>query len=147
MNQTGKKLLIGAVIAVLLAAIIVGGLIVFYRVDLGTAPFYRATFDKERWRTAHQGKTSEEIGKKQAQCIRGAMYGDLKTRFLRPGASRARVIELIGKPDFGSEGVKDGNKCQRWNLGFCSGFKIDLDSLNVCFDKTGRVSDVFRLQH
>ncbi|MDH3233468.1 MAG: hypothetical protein OEQ29_08065 [Alphaproteobacteria bacterium] len=147
MNQTGKKVLIGTVVAVLLAAIVVGGLFVFYRVDLGTAPFYRATFDTERWRTAHRGKTSEVIGKKQAQCIRGAMYGELKNRSLRPGASRARVIELIGKPDFGSEGVKDGNKCQRWNLGFCSGFKIDLDSHNICFDKAGRVNHVFRLQH
>ena len=70
MTQTGKKLLLAAVIAVPLATIIAGGLLVYFRLDLGTAPFYRASFDKTRWLTAHQGKTSEEIGKKQAQCIR-----------------------------------------------------------------------------
>lgn len=147
MNQTGKKILIASIVAVPVATIVVGLVLVFTPIGMHTTPFYGATFDKARWHTAHQGATSEEIGKKQAQCIRGAMYGDLKNRFLRPGAGRSRVIELIGKPDFGSEGTKDGNKCQRWNLGFCSGFKIDLDSLNVCFDKADRVSHVFRLQH
>jgi hypothetical protein len=147
MQQKTKAILLGAVIAVPIATIIVGLILIYTPIGMHTTPFYGASFNKDRWRTAHEGKTSQEIGKKQAQCIRGAMFGDLRNRYLRPGTSKARVIELLGKPDFGSEGVKDGNKCQRWNLGFCSGFKVDLDSLNVCFDKADRVTDVFHLQH
>jgi len=147
MNAAGKKLLIGAVIAVPLATIVVGLVLVFVPLGLHQGAFYGASFNQARWRTAHRGATSEEIGRKQAQCIRGAMFGDLRNRYLRPGTSKARVIEVIGEPDFGSEGVKDGNRCLRWNLGFCSGFKIDLDSLNVCFDTAERVTQVFHLQH
>jgi hypothetical protein len=147
MQQKTKAILLGAVIAVPIATIIVGLILIYTPIGMHTTPFYGASFNKDRWRTAHEGKTSQEINKKQAQCIRGAMFGDLRNRYLRPGTSKARVIELLGKPDFGSEGVKDGNKCQRWNLGFCSGFKVDLDSLNVCFDKADRVTDVFHLQH
>jgi len=147
MRSKTKAILVGAVIAVPIATIIAGLFIIYTPIGMHTTPFYKSGFNKNRWRTAHQGKTSQEIGKKQEQCIRGAMFGDLRNRYLRPGTAKTRVIDLLGKPDFGSEGVKDGNKCQRWNLGFCSGFKIDLDSLNVCFDKADRVTHVFHLQH
>lgn len=145
-NKT-KAVLLGAVIAVPIATIVVGLLLVFTPLGMHSTPFYGASFDKARWRTAHRGKTSEEIGRKQAQCIRGAMFGDLRNRYLRPGTAKARVIGLLGKPDFGSTGTHQGNTCERWTLGFCSGFKVDLDSLNVCFDAADRVSHVFRLQH
>lgn len=147
MQQKTKAILLGAVIAVPIATIVAGLIIIYTPIGMHTTPFYGASFNKERWRTAHEGKTSQEIGKKQAQCVRGAMFGDLRNRHLRPGTAKARVLELLGKPDFGSTGMRDGNKCERWNLGFCSGFKIDLDSLNVCFDKADRVTHVFHLQH
>jgi hypothetical protein len=147
MTQKSKYILLGAAIFVPLAAVIVFIVIDLVPRGVHSAAFYGATFDKARWHAAHQGKTQQEIGKKLAQCIRGAMYGDLRARHLKRGMTKAAVIELIGKPDFGSTGKRDGNVCERWNLGFCSGFKIDLDSLNVCFDKGDAVSHVFRLQH
>jgi len=147
MKNRTKAILLGAVIAVPIATVVVGLIIIFTPIGMHTTPFYGASFNKDRWRTAHEGKTSQETGKKQTQCIRGAMFGDLRNRYLRPGTAKARVLELLGKPDFGSTGMRDGNTCERWNLGFCSGFKIDLDSLNVCFDKADRVTHVFHLQH
>ena len=147
MTQKSKYILLAAAIFVPLAAVIVYVVIDLVPRGVHSAAFYGATFDKERWRTAHIGKTPKETGQKLAKCIRGAMYGDLKARHLKHGMTKAAVIALIGNPDFGSKGERDGNICERWHLGFCSGFKIDLDSLNVCFDKDGSVSHVFRLQH
>ena len=143
----GKTILIATLIALPIAVIIVAAVIMFTPIGMHVAPFYGDTFDPGRWRTAHQGKTPTEVAKKQSQCIRGAMYGDLKHRVLKPGINRAKVVALIGVPDFGSGGVHKGHQCARWNLGMCSGFKIDFDSLNVCFDKEGIVRHVFRLQH
>ena len=147
MTNKTKAILLGAVIAVPIATIIVGLLLVFTPLGMHTTPFYGASFDKERWRAAYLGETPEEKGKKLAQCIRGPMFGDLRNRYLRPGTRKARVLELLGNPDFDSKGEREGDVCERWNLGFCSGFKVDLDSLNVCFDAADRVSHVFRLQH
>jgi hypothetical protein len=147
MKQKTKAILLGAVIAVPIATVIVGLIIIYTPIGMHTTPFYGASFDQERWRTAYLGKTPKEKDKKLQQCIRGPMFGDLRNRHLRPGTRKARVLELLGKPDFGSKGEREGNVCERWHLGFCSGFKIDLDSLNVCFDKDERVSHVFRLQH
>jgi hypothetical protein len=147
MKSKTKAILLGAVIVVPIATVIAGLIIIYTPIGMHTTPFYGASFNKDRWRTAYLGETPKEIDKKLAQCIRGPMFGDLRNRYLRPGTAKARVIELLGTPDFGSEGVKDGNKCQRWHLGYCSGFKIDLDSLNVCFDAADRVTHVFRLQH
>jgi hypothetical protein len=146
-TKTGRAVLIASVVGLPTLTVVAALLLFFTPLGMNRTPFYGARFDPQRWRTAHQGKTPNEIAKRQAACIRGPMYGDLKDRLLPPGTGRKRVVALLGAPDFGSEGVYRGYKCQRWNLGFCSGFKIDLDSLNVCFDKAGKVRRVFRLQH
>ena len=41
----------------------------------------------------------------------------------------------------------DGQKCRAYNLGMCSGWRFDYDSLYVCFADDGSVSKSGHVQH
>jgi hypothetical protein len=74
-------------------------------------------------------------------CYRGGMANDLKGRVLLPGMSRESVERLLGN--------SIGNKANEleYDLGMCSGLRIDFDSLNVYFDERGELARVAIIQH
>jgi len=61
---------------------------------------------------------------------------------LRKNMSKAEVIELIGKPDY--EGKTDFFS---YKLVYWSGFRIDLETLDLEFSKEGRLKKFYRVQH
>jgi hypothetical protein len=70
------------------------------------------------------------------------MYRDLETRILPIGTARERLIEILGKPTR----IDDRTQCLLYELGLCSGFKIDTDYLRACFDPAGVLSKLSHFQ-
>lgn len=101
--------------------------------SLGAGPFDDAQFDAATWRAA-DGLDPD--------CPRGPMLHDLAASHLRPGRPRGELIELLGPPD-----AIDRLDCASWRLGFWSGFRVDVDTLDVRFDDAGRLVDWSRVQH
>ncbi|MCY1460475.1 hypothetical protein D9M71_780370 [compost metagenome] len=69
------------------------------------------------------------------------MYRDLEKNHLIVGASKATVARLIGEPALAAK-----NNCFDYELGYCSGLKIDTDYLRVCFDSSEKVANVYHWQ-
>lgn len=74
-------------------------------------------------------------------CFRGGMANDLKGRVLLPAMRRESVENLLGDPT-----RSEANKLE-YNLGMCSGLRIDFDSLNVYFNERGELTHVAIIQH
>ncbi|MBN67214.1 MAG: hypothetical protein CMM94_06590 [Rickettsiales bacterium] len=109
------------------------------------APFTGAEFNRASWlanaRSAEQWY--EYRVETRDHCPRGAMYSDLEHNYLTVGKRKADIVTLLGEPDF----IPNQKEyCIAYWLGFCSGFRIDLDSLNICF-KEGRMAEVYHAQH
>jgi hypothetical protein len=65
----------------------------------------------------------------------------LEKNYLVAGTPRATVIGLIGEPALGAK-----NNCFDYELGYCSGLKIDTDYLRVCFDDKEKIQRVYHWQ-
>jgi hypothetical protein len=99
---------------------------------LKSNPFNARSFDRQVW-AANDFKSS---------CGRGQMAGDLLRFHLPPGTHREQVISLLGQPDQKGRTDKQ-NEVYTYELGACSGIRIDLDYLNVVFDASGRVEEAY----
>jgi hypothetical protein len=120
-------------------------LVLFWKPILGFVfhdlPFMGERFDRDAWSSALKCKTDRDCSDKQMACRRGPMYRDLKKNHLIVGAPKATVTRLIGEPT-----LKTKNNCFDYELGNCSGLKIDGDYLRVCFDGNEKVTNVYHWQ-
>jgi hypothetical protein len=95
-----------------------------------------AKFEREKWLSNSIDRTDD--------CVRGAMVSDLERRYLRRGAPRASIEELLGSDD---SSLAMGNACREYLIGMCSGFQMDVDGLIVCYDADGKLSESHTVQH
>ncbi|KAB7610513.1 hypothetical protein F9L33_14535 [Amylibacter sp. SFDW26] len=111
-------------------------------------PFRGERFSPDLWVDANdcRGLSGEECAEKEATCQRGPMVRDLLISYLTPKVTiRANVISLIGEKEYKTN--INGQPCDAYNLGMCSGFRIDYDALYVCYDQKGTVSAAGHVQH
>lgn len=107
-------------------------------------PFNGSTFNKKKWVAAEEGRTDQEQADLDSQCIRGAMVSDLKKKYLTSKTTKIDVINLLGPTR--NTGTQDNQTCLQYNLGMCSGFKVDYDSLVICF-KNNLFVEAHTVQH
>ena len=69
------------------------------------------------------------------------MAHDIKTNTLHTGLTKTEVEGVLGEPDSNKADVHE------YNLGFCSGLRIDLDTLDVHFNSEGRLIKIQVVQH
>jgi hypothetical protein len=74
------------------------------------------------------------------------MVNDLRRLYLRPGITKDDVVRIIGEFEEKRD-QKRGVFCAEYNLGMCSGFRIDYDGLVVCFGDDGRLAESWTEQH
>lgn len=78
-------------------------------------------------------------------CIRGSMvHSILEEHIAGENVDKSFVEELLGAPDGSgmrgfAAGEEDVEGCMFYELGACSGFQIDLDTLYVCYSPDGVV--------
>lgn len=106
------------------------------------APFRGRNFVQHDWLTAFDCKEMSDCIEKEQRCIRGQMFSDLRQK-LGNGISRPEVEALLGKTDR----YETPANCIEYYLGDCSGFKIDGDSMRICFNDQNLVKAVTRHQH
>lgn len=104
-------------------------------------PFMGKSFDRTAWSSALSCKNEQDCLDKEMACLRGSMYRDLEKSHLIKGESKIAVTGLIGKPTRTTE-----NNCFDYELGYCSGLKIDTDYLRVCFDNSEKITNVYHWQ-
>lgn len=104
-------------------------------------PFMGTSFDRTAWSTALSCTNDRDCLDKEMACLRGPMYRDLERNHLVVGTPKTTVRSLIGEP---TRAAKDN--CFDYELGYCSGLKIDTDYLRVCFDNGEKVSNVYHWQ-
>lgn len=104
-------------------------------------PFRGQSFDSSVWASALSCVNRQDCLEKEMACVRGPMYRDLENKHLKAGVPKATVTRLIGKPAFIAE-----NSCFDYELGSCSGLKIDADYLRVCFDSSDKVTNAYHWQ-
>jgi hypothetical protein len=97
------------------------------------SPFDDREFDSATWR--------QYAGSSDWQSPRGPMYEDLRRTLLRDRPTREAVVLMLGEPD---ESGRDD--VLRYRLGAWSGLRIDLDTMSIAFDESGRVRSVYRVQ-
>ena len=102
-------------------------------------PFMGNTFTKVEWDKAGQcaGKTCAV----DVSCPRGGMFRDLQRNHLLAGTPRPRVEQMLGKSD-----IADRKNCAIYPLGMCSGFGIDMDYLQICYNNENRITSVSHYQ-
>lgn len=100
----------------------------------------KADFDRTKWREA---PNCVPDGCESA-CIRGAMVRDLQRRHLIPGTPRSEVMTLLGDA---KTRHTNNQKFIDYDLGMCSGFRMDFDSLVILFDGDDRVVRSWTEQH
>jgi len=101
-------------------------------------PFMGKSFDGAAWSSALSCRNDRDCVDKEMACLRGPMYRDLKKNYLFVGTPKAAVTRLIGEP------TQTANEnCFDYELGYCSGLKIDTDYLRVCFDSSEKVTIVY----
>jgi hypothetical protein len=126
-----KLIKILSLLVVILSIFLVGS----YYYIFAVKPFSETPFNRGIWFSA-VGKTDSEQFKYDRECARGAMYADLKKNHLKPEMSKDDVKTLLGKPE------SENPYCLSYNLGMCSGFKMDYDSLYICFENQ-RIDKVY----
>lgn len=104
-------------------------------------PFMGKSFDSAVWSSALSCKNDQDCLDKEIACLRGPMYRDLERNHLVVGTSKTTVIRLIGEPARSAK-----NNCLDYELGYCSGLKIDTDYLRICFDNSERITNVYHWQ-
>lgn len=102
-------------------------------------PFMGNTFTKVEWEKA--GKCTRgncELGR---SCTRGGMFRDLQHNHLAIGSQRSMVEQLLGpSPE------PNRNGCAIYPLGMCSGLRIDMDFLDICYNNESRIVSVTHYQ-
>lgn len=138
-----KKVLKWAVISTAILLLLVA---VFWKPALQFVfhdlPFMGERFDQAVWSSALSCKNDQDCVTKEMACIRGAMYRDLAKNHLLPGTLQSTVVNLLGEPTI----VDAKNGCFDYELGFCSGWKVDIDFLRVCFNGKQQVNHVSHWQ-
>ena len=104
-------------------------------------PFMGKSFDGAAWSSALSCGNDRDCVDREMECLRGPMYRDLKKNYLFVGTPKAAVTRLIGEPTQIAE-----KNCFDYELGYCSGLKIDTDYLRVCFDSSEKVTNVYHWQ-
>lgn len=104
-------------------------------------PFMGNSFDSAVWSSALSCKNDQDCLDKEIACLRGPMYRDLEKNHLIIGAPKTTVTRLIGEPTLTAK-----NNCFDYELGYCSGLKIDTDYLRVCFDSSEKVTNIYHWQ-
>ncbi len=122
---------VGSIAGVLVAIVV--GLYFLFQAAWGN-PFDDRKFDRDLWQSCY--------GSDGRDNPRGQMFDDLRKNYLRKNMSKDEVIALIGKPD-----CEDRAEFSSYKLGFWSGFRIDLDTLDLEFSKEGRLKKFYRVQH
>ena len=128
-----RRLFVGlGCIAVLAVAVIAGHkpLVIWL---MHTHPFSAEAFDASRWRA---GLRASEEG----ECVRGRMANDIIDKVARPGRPRSAVEAALGAPQSMHGEIAD------YELGMCSGLRIDFDSLYVEY-ADGKVVRAYHMQH
>lgn len=87
-------------------------------------------FDSETWKHA----STEPPG----GTTRGQMLHSLERNHRLKGMTREQIRELLGEPC--DDGPPNSEKRWHYDLGFCSGFQIDMDFLTFEFGDDGRVT-------
>jgi hypothetical protein len=101
-----------------------------------------ARFDRQIWFDANNcGRDGCD-----AECVRGPMVNDLRRFYLLPGISKDDVVRIVGEFEQKHK-QENGMFCAEYNLGMCSGFRIDYDALVVCFGGDGRLAQTWTEQH
>lgn len=104
-------------------------------------PFMGTTYDSKVWASALSCKNAQDCLEKEMACVRGPMYRDLEKNHSVVGTPRTSVRPLIGEPTRAAE-----DNCVDYELGYCSGLKVDTDYLRICFDNSEKVSNVYHWQ-
>lgn len=126
-TRVGPWVAFGGVLALLTL-----GMMLVSWLGLGGDPFNDSAFDASTWR-ASDGTAFD--------CPRGPMLANLELQ-LRPGMSRTELVSLLGPPD-----ATERPDSASWFVGSWSGFRVDIDSLDVAFDANGRLASWHRAQH
>jgi hypothetical protein len=105
-------------------------------------PFMGETFSKAKWENAVKCSSKAECLEMEMSCIRGPMYRDLKRKHLTSGKDRESVTRLLGP----AQVDRKNPSCLVYELGMCSGFKIDYDWLYICFDPNDQIESVSHYQ-
>jgi hypothetical protein len=100
----------------------------------GGGIFRTSSFDKDHWLASE--KTADDIS-----CHRGGMAEDIRRNVLHFGQTIDEVTKVLGQPSDVRGAIYS------YNLGMCSGMRIDFDSLDVHFDNRGRLKLVQIVQH
>lgn len=111
-------------------------------------PFRGERFSSEKWVAAEScdGLSDRECSFIGVSCLRGPMVNDLLKNHLRPGiATHQYMTQLLGPAQYRLEIL--GEACDGYNLGMCSGFAFDYDSLYICSGDDGRVTSAGHIQH
>jgi hypothetical protein len=122
---------LSSVAGILVAVVVV---LYFLMQAMSGNPFGDRKFDRNLWQSCY-GSNSQDNP-------RGQMFDDLRKNYLRKSMSKAEVIALMGKPDY-----EDGAEFISYKLGYWSGFRIDLDTLDLRFNKEGKLRKFYRVQH
>lgn len=137
MNRSLRKLWTPWRIALALLTLVVAVVVAFigWQYWLYTGGIFRtSSFNEAEWKSLNQNTND-------FSCYRGGMAHDIRTNVLRAGLAKTEVKTLLGEPDFSRADVHE------YILGACSGFRIDIDTLDVHFDSEGRLTKVQVVQH
>ena len=105
-------------------------------------------FDQRLWVEAgieDAGNNYRKFHHHQYQCTRGKMYYDLVENHLKKGMSKDKLLELLGKPNYGLKypNNKKRQYCLEYELGGCTvWFSGPGKILSVCIEND-RVVEIF----
>ncbi|WOB50953.1 hypothetical protein NYR97_06105 [Xanthomonas hydrangeae] len=100
---------------------------------LHSRPFSRDDFQPERWSA---GLAASQDG----ECVRGRMARNIIDTVVLPGSPRSYVEAVLGSPQDTEDNLAS------YDLGMCSGFGIDYDSLKIEY-KAGKVVRAYHVQN
>lgn len=97
-------------------------------------PFVGQRFAPEKWVALNKASAN-------GICARGAMTRDIIRRIAKPGTPRNQVERLLGSPE-----PQPDTDTTSYNLGMCSDFRMDYDSLVIEY-RGGAVKTAYHVQH
>jgi len=107
-------------------------------------------YSAPEWVSASNAPFSSSIWKREVDIdrrdnARGGMIHSLLSEYLWEGMSDAEIREVLGPPDL--ERKEGRSRWLLWGLGLHSGFKIDIDYLELRFDSTSGLRTAVVQQH
>ncbi|MGH7167453.1 MAG: hypothetical protein ACREII_02875 [Nitrospiraceae bacterium] len=136
MKRLGKSILLILGGLLILATATIVGLFIWggYQMSQFDSPFDDRSFDPVVWKASSKDRNPDNP--------RGQMYEDLVKNHLRAGMTQPEVIALLGHGD-----EAERQDFISYNLGMWSGFRVDYDTLDLSFDRGGRLKRYNRVQH